>query len=110
MHPKDPKEVIDLFKKIYDKNAPGVVERSETPKIPKIIHQIWIGGHLPDPYKDLQKSWEEKNPGWTYKLWTDVDVIKLKLFNQDLYNAASNTDKADILRYEILYRVWRCLC
>ena len=72
--------------------------------IPKIVHQIWIG---PNKKPDLwTSSWENKlREDWTYKLWDDDTIKELNLYNDDLYN--NETDyacKADILRYEILYK------
>ena len=72
--------------------------------IPKIIHQIWLGGPVPDKYKRLRDTWKEKNPDWEYKLWTDEDVDKFGLQNIDQFNKIDNLGaKSDIFRYEILY-------
>lgn len=76
----------------------------KTPKIPKIIHQIWVGpAPLPATFAAWQKTWLERHPDWDYKLWTDADVVELRLINQQLYNETkSYGEKANILRYEIL--------
>ena len=76
-----------------------------TPKIPKIIHQIWIGGNMPKTQKDLCEN--VKNflaSDWTYMFWTEEDVYKLKSFkNLDEYMKTPNKgQKSDLLRYEIL--------
>lgn len=74
-------------------------------KIPKKIHQIWLGGELPAKYSRITKTWQEKNPDWEYKLWTDKDVEDFKLLNKTQFDSTTNFgSKADILRYEILYR------
>jgi mannosyltransferase OCH1-like enzyme len=74
-------------------------------RIPKIIHQIWLGGKLPQQYNLWQQTWIEMHPGWTYKLWTDKDIEKLHLVNKELYDiCVSYGAKADIARYEILYQ------
>jgi mannosyltransferase OCH1-like enzyme len=76
------------------------------PRIPKIIHQIWVGSPLPDKYISLIKSWQRYHPDWVYILWTDDDIKVFGLVNQDQYDATSNYgQKADIARYEILYRL-----
>ena len=39
-------------------------------KIPKIIHQIWIGPKpLPDQYKEFSQKMIEMHPDWEYHLW-----------------------------------------
>lgn len=73
--------------------------------IPKKIHQVWLGGNIPDNYKRLRDSWIEKNPDWEYKLWVDSDIDSFKLENIDNFNKTNNLGvKSDIFRYEILYR------
>jgi mannosyltransferase OCH1-like enzyme len=72
-------------------------------KIPRIIHQIWLGGPVPEKYKIWLESWQNIK-GWEYRLWTDKEVEQLSLFNSDLYQSAPNYgEKADVLRYELLY-------
>ena len=47
----------------------------EGKNIPKIIHQIWLGGKFPDKYQDLTDTWLEKNPDWTWRLWNKFGCI-----------------------------------
>ncbi len=76
---------------------------SESYRIPKIIHQIWLGGPLPARYKEIQKTWAEKHPDWEYRLWTDADAKVFPMKNRALFETATNWgEKADIFRYEIL--------
>lgn len=98
------KVVIEKLKELYEKNSAKHVIPCSTPRIPKIIHQIWVGGKpLPAFYKKLSESWKKMHPDWHYILWTDEDVKKMKLDNQDLYNKAKlGSEKANILRYQIL--------
>ena len=80
------------------------VKEIDTPKtkIPKIIHQIWIG-NKECPYTDYMKTWKEKNPTWEYILWTNDDLPEL--VNQEAFDSIKEFCwKADILRYELLYR------
>ena len=85
-----------LLEKMYD-------NRSTKGSIPKVIHQIWLGGKMPQKFKNLSDTW--KIPGWEYKLWQDADARKLKMTNRKLYNRATNYGiKSDVLRYEILYK------
>jgi mannosyltransferase OCH1-like enzyme len=77
----------------------------DEPRIPKVIHQIWIGSPLPDKYIPLIESWRTYHPDWTVLLWNDADIEALNLVNKDQYDASTNYgQKADIARYEILYR------
>ncbi len=74
-------------------------------RIPKIIHQIWLGSPFPEKYRRIQKTWTDRHLDWEYKLWTDKDVAAFGLRNQALYDRAVNWgQKSDIFRYEILDR------
>ena len=92
-----------LSRKLYEKvlSAPP----SAMPRIPKLIHQIWLGGALPAKYLPLQKSWKEHHPDWVYRLWTDADLQDFPFMNRKRFEEARNIgEKADIFRYEILNR------
>jgi mannosyltransferase OCH1-like enzyme len=92
-----------LLEKLYN-NHYNRVERTE--KIPKIIHQIWLGGEFPSKYNDFRDKMMSINNNWEYKLWTDVDVDTFDLKNKILYNNIKNLGaKSDIFRYEILERI-----
>ena len=98
-------EMYDYFKDLYGRNNLTQMQPSEQPRIPKIIHFIWVGGPLPDVLKYYINSWIERHPDWQFKLWTDEEVGKVRLFNQDLYDSVRNPGmRADILRYEVIYR------
>lgn len=75
-------------------------------KIPKIIHQIWIGPKK-CPLK-LINTWRERHPpsdGWTHFLWGNEDIAKFKIQNLRHFNAIEEwAGKADVWRYEILLR------
>lgn len=95
---------IDVTRNLYTtfiKNLPWQHE----PKIPKIIHQIWVGPkELPKDFKKWQKTWLSMHPDWEYRLWTDKDVAHFPLVNQEFYDTTTSYgEKANILRYEILY-------
>lgn len=78
-------------------------KRGETYRIPKIIHQIWLGSPLPARYKEIQKSWATHHPDWEYRLWTDADAKVFPMKNRALFDSATNWgEKSDIFRYEIL--------
>lgn len=92
-----------LFEKLYGRfKEEGFPSKS---KIPKIIHQIWLGGSVPQKYKKYIDSIKEKNPEYEYRLWTDSAVDTFEMKNRKLFNACDNIGaKSDILRYEILER------
>lgn len=90
---------------LYNAHIVSNPEYSEAPRIPKIIHQIWLGSSFPEEYKSLQETWKKHHPDWEYRLWTDQDVAAFGLYNQSIYDLAKNYgEKSDIFRYEILYR------
>jgi inositol phosphorylceramide mannosyltransferase catalytic subunit len=90
-------------KHLYEKHLSITV--SEAPRIPKIIHQIWIGGPLPQKYLALQETWKKFHPDWEYRLWTDADLASFPFTDRARFEQATNlAEKADIFRYEILYQ------
>lgn len=87
----------------YQTNNYLVAEWNKEPLIPKIIHQIWIGGEVPEKFKEMMHSWQEKHPDWVYKLWTDKDIESFEFYNvRQFKNAVNLGEKSDIWRYEIL--------
>lgn len=77
-----------------------------TPNIPKILHLIWIGDKKPP---QNMKSWihvfKKQNPDWTVKIWGNDDMKLFGLVNQKQFDTIKEMcGKADIARYEILYR------
>ena len=90
-----------IVKTLYETHL--CAKPSKEPRIPKVIHQIWIGGKLPEKYLPLQKSWKEHHPDWEYRLWTDDDLASFPFSNRERFEKAVNIgERADILRYEIL--------
>ena len=74
-------------------------------KIPKILHQLWIGPKSP-PHRMLA-TWKEKHPDYEYILWTEDEFARRDFVPQciDQINLISEINgKADILRWEILYK------
>ncbi len=64
------------IKNLYDTYVVNNIEYNPQVRIPKIIHQIWIGSPLPQKYYRWQKSWQKYHPDWEYKLWTERDIEK----------------------------------
>lgn len=71
-------------------------------KIPKIVHQIWLGPReMPTKW---MSGWRDfcKRYGWEYKLWRDSDMSFL--INKEIFDSCGSYQmKSDIARYEILY-------
>lgn len=93
-------------KRLYDQYTNKVfLKTNSMVRIPKKIHQIWLGGALPEKYKSLKRSLIKNHPEWEYKLWTEKEIAAFKLTNQTAYDQSKNyAQKSDIARYEILFR------
>lgn len=73
--------------------------------IPKTIHQIWLGGPVPDQLNSYIATVKAANPGYYHMLWTDEWANKLNFANKELFNSCKNLgQKSDILRYAVLER------
>jgi mannosyltransferase OCH1-like enzyme len=100
------KKVVDASsswvtaRELFEKNY--VQFEGTEQKIPKIIHQIWLGGDLPKEYQKYADTWKRLHPDWQYILWKDEDVKKLKITKKEVYKSPSVALRSDILRYEIL--------
>jgi len=100
---KDPR--WKLLEDLYVKNYFDKKNQKNIDKIPKIIHQIWLGGEIPERYVKYREKMIQINPNWECKLWTDKDVESFGLKNKILYNNIKNLGaRSDIFRYEILER------
>ena len=86
--------------------------------IPRIIHQYWNSGTLPDEYLEYSFCWVKLHPDWDWKFYDDrpIQMGYLILQNRDLFDQAHKISpkavaqfKSDVLRYELLYQfggVW----
>jgi mannosyltransferase OCH1-like enzyme len=95
-----------ILKDLYIKNAPSKVQSGSEPKIPKIIHQIWVGPKVPPSFfVTFQQKWKALHPDWEYHLWTDSDLEDLNLDLRDIIEQSPNfAEKSDIIRCELLNR------
>jgi len=101
-------EKYKILKELFHKHVIDNPQYSDTPKTPKIIHQIWLGnnGKLPEKYKTFQKTWLENHPDWKYMLWTEKEIEEFGLINKAQYDEIDNYGyKSDLARYEIIYRI-----
>jgi hypothetical protein len=97
---------LAILKELYITNAPSKVKDGATAKIPKIIHQIWVGPKVPPSFfVTFQQKWKSLHPEWEYRLWTDSDLEDLKLDLMDLIEQSPNfAEKSDMIRCELLDR------
>lgn len=70
--------------------------------IPKILHHVWLGPmQVPELWIN---SWKDLHPDWEDKVWTEEEIdFPLTCIRQFLLSK-TYAGKADILRYEILWR------
>lgn len=88
-----------ILRELYEKNF--INNKDKEIKLPKKIHQIWLGSPFPDKYKAYTDSWKEFHPDWEYHLWTDAEGVDMP--RRDLYDYIKNPgQKSDFLRYHIL--------
>ncbi len=84
-------EIWQLYVDLYEKHMPKELVRQEHTRIPKIIHQIWLGSPLPDYFKKWQQSWIKLNPNFEYRLWTDADVDQvLSPRHKEIFDSHTN--------------------
>lgn len=80
------------------------------PLIPRLIHRIWVGGPLPEVFREYGETWARHHPKWEMLLWHDGNLPVLR--NQAFYDRATDFApskqvgqfRADVLRYELLWQ------
>ncbi|MBD0675154.1 hypothetical protein BU198_31760 [Streptomyces sp. CBMA156] len=76
--------------------------------IPRVFHQVWMGGPMPERFRAYSRSWQHHHPDWEYRLWTEDDLDPSRsgfLTNGDAFLALDSwSEKSDVARYEILLR------
>lgn len=109
MHAAEEMSPVDVmrsakFQEVYEQYPPSMDGSPCSEKIPRIIHQIWVGPKQPPEYLlRFQKHIQQMHPGWEYHLWTDASLKGICLPDQDLIDKTSNYGtKADIVRCDIL--------
>jgi len=99
------KTAIEQWKIIETRYLEYKDKQSQEQKIPKIVHQIWLGGNMPESeQKMVNQVRTNLDNDWTHILWTEDNIRDLKDFkNIELYNQTPNYgQKSDLLRYNIL--------
>jgi mannosyltransferase OCH1-like enzyme len=91
-----------ILRELFEKNFRDDSVRDYS-VLPKKIHQIWMGGQLPDVFLKYTQTWKELNPDWEYKLWLDKDVKDIDIPDRDLFNSIRRPEqRSDFLRYHVL--------
>lgn len=78
--------------------------------IPKVFHQIWVGGPCPDLYLGYSDTWRRHHPGWELRLWDESNMPTLR--NQRLFDNAERYApesmlgqfRSDVARYELIHQ------
>ena len=117
LHTKQDRLLREIERKHFTHEC--LYSKIEKVKIPKIIHQIWIGKKMPKFKKIFMNSNKKilENKGWKYKLWKNKDInIKMLPFTFQYIQTAFAVGKqfnlvhtkwaqvSDLMRYEIMYR------
>lgn len=76
--------------------------------IPRLLHQTWKTGAIPDRFQKWSNSWGEHNPGWTQILWSDRMLLDFvaQHYPQLLSTYCaypSGVQRADAARYMLLH-------
>jgi len=104
---RDSLQILNFYKNMFEKNLDTAY--SETTKVPKIIHHIWVGSKpIPELYRKYAEQCRKVNPEWEYKLWTEKEIFSenfdpryMKLFEDMGYRYSG---KKDIVEYLLLHR------
>lgn len=74
--------------------------------IPKIIHQIHLGGHpLPERETKWRDTWSHYNPEWEMILWDEQRLQSFDMINSAQFERCSNvSEQSDVLRFELVYQ------
>lgn len=76
--------------------------------IPRIIHQTWKTEQIPERFLGYSLSWREKNPDWSYRFWTDRDLLEFVANHYPEYlnvfcGYEQGVQRADAGRYLLLH-------
>jgi mannosyltransferase OCH1-like enzyme len=77
--------------------------------IPKIIHQTWMSGEVPDDFARMARSWQVRHRSWQYHLWTnDMNRKYIKahfpFFLTRFDSYGKDIQRVDAMKYFILLR------
>ena len=71
--------------------------------IPKIIHQVWVGGDMPDHLLRLHSLMKDVNSSWDVKLWRDESIhSELCCINE--YDHSTKAGSSNIIRLKAIQK------
>lgn len=90
----------------FVRSGPGrELAEPATSTIPRVFHRIWLGGAMPAEYARFGETWRAMHPGWEMRHWDESSLPTDGMVNSTQFAASADLrQKADILRYEILFR------
>ena len=69
------------------------------------FHRIWFGSApIPEAYDAYWAAWQRQYPECEFRTWTDDHIEQLDMTKEGLRRLSSHVCRADIARYEILYK------
>jgi hypothetical protein len=95
---------LQILQENYEAKKPSKMLYNKESLIPKIMHQIW-DGDMPPLYQSYLDECKKLHPDWEFKIWDEREIDSFNMRYRNSYDKArSYAAKADILRYEILYK------
>ena len=86
-------------------NVPGRLRRLRGRRIPKRLHQVWLGpAEMPEEHARFAAGWREHHPGWEYRLWNEHDLDNLGITREHVERGKSASEVSNMMRYRILER------
>jgi hypothetical protein len=72
-------------------------------KIPRIIHQIWLGpSPLPEQDAAYVETWKQLHPDWEHRLWTEDDLAGDTGRPETRERLRVPAERSDLLRLELV--------
>ncbi|QXT34169.1 hypothetical protein KV697_09925 [Sphingomonas sanguinis] len=70
-----------------------------------LFHRVWFGDTpIPSHYEAYWEAWQRQFPDARFITWTDADLPTLTISREKIESVSVMPMRADIARYEILYR------
>jgi hypothetical protein len=86
-------------------NVPGRLRRLRGRRIPKRLHQIWLGpAQMPGEHVAFAAGWRRHHPGWEYRLWNEDDLGDLGITSEHVERGKNASEVSNLMRYRILER------
>ena len=71
--------------------------------IPKVLHLIWSGSHLPREQFKYLANFSALHPRWHIHLWQEAELDALPITGPALRRSRDLRQKSDLARYEIIW-------